>query len=884
MRQLFTLVIMFLLLKQTGSATHIVGGNIHYECNGGNNYTIVMKIYRDCYNGISGFDDPASIGAFDQFGNLIVNIEIPLSSGVVTVLPVDLENLCLNPPTDVCVEECRYDTTLNLNIPPGGLQLAYQRCCRNTSIVNTASNDDIGMTITAFIPDPSIVVCNSNPSYVNYPPIFICLNESFEMDHSATDMDGDQLVYSFCNPLLENEVGNYINPPGAPPYPEMSFYPEFSATYPIASAPAFNIDPVTGILTGTPNELGQYVVGICVEEYRNGILLSSTNRDFQFNVTMCNPNIVASIQEQDDFCAGASMEMFNNSINASTYHWDFGVEGMDTDTSNLEQPTFVFPQPGVFTVTLIVNPGWPCADTAQNIVSSFSALNPEIIVDEYACINHLDHYSLLVNATVGAFAEYSWDFGSGSIPTTSTDASETIITDALALQTFVTVTVSQNGCVESDQLVIENPPDPEAAILPQNSFCDGMIYQFQSQSENATSFAWNFDDESGINNSTEENPEHVFSMPGSFQIMLVVSASNTCSDTAWLDFQIFGDLESYFSRPPDQCVGATDFSFTGEGATTTGAAYTWDFGNDANIQQSSSAAPQHISFVNPGWHEVVLTINENGCTSTYVDSVLVIQNFINAFHVEAGEDCPPLLTLYSAETTSEIEVFYFWDFGDGTSSTDQAGNHTYHETGIYTVTANAFTNSECTESQTQVFENIIHVMPSPIAGFLITPQTVDVSNPIVQITDASEGSIECYYCMSDSGENSDCNFSYTWDATGIQTITQIVTNEFGCSATVTGEVIITGFILYAPNSFSPDDDGVNDVWMPVITGATSYFLQIFNRWGEVIFETTDWTKPWTGDVHEGDYFAQDGVYIYHILAEDLSQLPHEYTGHIVLDR
>jgi gliding motility-associated-like protein len=884
MKKIVLITLCMLLILAKVSATHIVGGNIHYQHNGGNSYTIIMKIYRDCFNGISGFDDPASIGAFDVNGNLLVNIEIPLSSATITELPIDLDNLCLNPPTNVCVEECRYDTTLNLTIPNGGLQLAYQRCCRNTSIVNTASNDDIGMTITAFIPDLDVAAINSNPAYINYPPIFICLNQPFEMDHSAADADGDQLVYSFCNPLLENVGTNYINPPGAPPYPQMNFYPEFSASYPIASNPAFEIDPVTGILTGTPIELGQYVVGICVEEYRNGVLLSSTNRDFQFNVTICDPNIVASIQEQTDFCAGASVEMFNNSTNATTYHWDFGVVGIENDTSNLEQPTYTFPEPGIFEVMLVVNPGWPCADTAYSTVSSFPAINPEIVVEEYACINNEDHYLLSVISAASNLANFVWDFGPNSIPNSSNNEFETIVTDPSSAFTNISVTITDNGCIESDFITIENPPDPEASILPQSSFCDGMTYDFQSESENAESFLWNFDDESGLNESTVENPEYTFSQPGNFEIMLIVSAENACPDTAWLNFVIFPNLEAFFEQPDAQCFGTTNFSFEAIGANSNAALYSWDFGSTAIPSTSTLSSPNNIVFANAGWNEVTLSISENGCTSTHTDSILVIQNFTNEFHVHSIEDCAPVLADYYAETTSDIEVFYYWEFGDGESSTEREGNHTYHQTGVYTITGTAFTNSSCTETHTEIFENVVRVMPSPIAGFYITPQQVDVANPLVEITDASQGSISCEYVMSDGGSNADCNFEYTWNATGIQNITQIVTNEYGCSATVSGEVIISGFIIYVPNSFSPDYDGLNDEWLPIVRGATSYSLTIFNRWGELIFETDEVNKPWLGEVNQGDYFAQDGIYVYHILAEDLSKLPHEHTGHIVLTR
>jgi hypothetical protein len=263
------------------SATHIVGGNIHYEYLGNDEYLIQLYVYRDCASSSTDFDDPAAVGVFDSNGNLVENIEIPISDAVISDVPVDTGNPCLDPPDGICVKEAIYTATVFLPPIPGGYTLAYQRCCRNTTLVNCESNDDLGSTFFAEIPGSGDFE-NSNPLFNEYPPVVICLNQPFTFDHSASDLDGDVLVYEFCSPLLTNEPGFYINPPGAPPYPELQFYPEYDFEYPIDSDPAFSIDPSTGLLTGTPTALGQYVVGICVKEYRNNMLIATMNRDFQF--------------------------------------------------------------------------------------------------------------------------------------------------------------------------------------------------------------------------------------------------------------------------------------------------------------------------------------------------------------------------------------------------------------------------------------------------------------------------------------------------------------------------------------------------------------------------------------------------------------------------
>jgi gliding motility-associated-like protein len=138
--------------------------------------------------------------------------------------------------------------------------------------------------------------------------------------------------------------------------------------------------------------------------------------------------------------------------------------------------------------------------------------------------------------------------------------------------------------------------------------------------------------------------------------------------------------------------------------------------------------------------------------------------------------------------------------------------------------------------------------------------------------------------MSDGGESDDCSFLYSWTESGTQTITQYVTNEFGCTSSVTGTVIIEGFTFYAPNSFTPNGDELNDFWLTEMTGISKYELSVYNRWGELIFHSTNPDQPWTGEIRDGLYFAPDGVYNFTVMVDDLRSQPHQFTGHIRLTR
>ena len=367
----YLLLLFLTMFSLKNFATHIVGGEIYYDCLGGNNYRITLKAYRDCYNGIPPFDNPATIFIFNSSGTYLDSLQIAAPAAV--ILPFPLSNPCLVPPTDICVEEAIYQVVVNLPPLAGGYDFTYQRCCRNGTILNLVSPGNVGSTYMAHIPDPGLAICNSSPHYNNFPPIFLCAGVPLNFDHSATDPDGDSLYYQLCDaftglspscPILGPQTATGCNPIAAsPPAPFVPWLAPYNGSYPMSSSPALAVHPVTGLMTGTPNMVGQWVIAVCVSEYRNGVLLDVNKRDFQFNVVNCGIP-VASIPVQQPFCFGSPSTFSQNSINAFTYHWDFGDPATSLDTSNVFSPTWTYATVGTYTLTLTVNPNTVCTDTA----------------------------------------------------------------------------------------------------------------------------------------------------------------------------------------------------------------------------------------------------------------------------------------------------------------------------------------------------------------------------------------------------------------------------------------------------------------------------------------------------------------------------------------
>jgi gliding motility-associated-like protein len=510
-------------------ATHIVGGEIYYECIGNNNYLITLKVYRDCLNGEAPYDDPATISVYNSSGAWLMDLQVSLPGS--TPVPPIINNPCLQYPPNICVEEAVYVAEANLPPIPGGYHLAYQRCCRNGTILNLSDPGNAGATYYCYIPDQSVVTCNSSPSYTNFPPIVLCAGDPLNFDHSATDPDGDVLVYELCEPYTgASALDPMPVPAAAPPYQFVGWNNPYSGTYPLASSPALVIDANTGLLTGTPNTIGQFVVAVCVSEYRNGVLLSVNKRDFQFNVMNCTSNVFAAIPSQTNFCDGLTVEFSDASTNGTYYHWDFGVIPVFNDTSDIQNPSFVYPDTGTYTVTLVVNPGYTCADTTTSVYEIYPNLQAAIAPVADQCFLN-NSFSFQAAGQFGANAVFAWDFGGNASPQTSTAQNPVGISfNVLGLQQ-IELTISENNCSSSATTSFTTYPQPVAAFDPEPLIgCAPYTVQFTDSSVAGTTlqYVWTFGDGA---TSTDANPIHIYELPGVYDVGLSVITTNGCIDT-----------------------------------------------------------------------------------------------------------------------------------------------------------------------------------------------------------------------------------------------------------------------------------------------------------------------------------------------------------------
>jgi gliding motility-associated-like protein len=625
-------IIVFLFLSIKSSATHIVGGEIFYDYLGADNYRITLKLYRDCYSGLALYDDPATIFVFNSSGTLVDSIQITFPGSA--VLPSSVNNPCFTPPTNVCVEEAVYQAIVSLPPIAGGYNISYQRCCRNNSILNIVSPGDVGSTYMAHIPEPSIASNNSSPHFVNFPPIFLCEGIPFTFDHAAIDADGDSLYYELCDPftgldpscpiLGTQATGNCSQLGSPPPFAFVPWLAPYNASYPLSASPALTINSQTGLMTATPNLIGQWVVGVCVSEYRNGVLIDVNKRDFQFNVVNC-PNLpVASIPEQTQFCNGYTVNFTSNSSGAFSYNWDFGDISITNDTSNIETPTWTYADTGLYSVSLIINQGTLCVDTQTTDFLIYPLLNASFTPPQGQCFlgNGFDFQGI---GTFSTYASYVWSFGSLASPDSSFALNPTQVSFQNSGNHLVTFTVSENGCTKTytDSIVVY--PQPEALFdVSTDTLCvlNPVSFIDSSTSDSPLNYLWSFGNGTS---STLSNPTTEYAQAGSYNVSLLVTSENVCTDTYNLPtaldvqpspvagFTLSNTVLSSFNSQLtiiDQSLFATNCSI---------------FWGDGSLSDNCDSSHQ---YVNSGYYTIMQVVeNEIGCSDTALADVEVESEF-----------------------------------------------------------------------------------------------------------------------------------------------------------------------------------------------------------------------------------------------------------------
>ncbi|MFA0960772.1 PKD domain-containing protein [Roseivirga sp. BDSF3-8] len=358
-----------------------------------------------------------------------------------------------------------------------------------------------------------------------------------------------------------------------------------------------------------------------------------------------------------------------------------------------------------------------------------------------------------------------------------------------------------------------------------------------------------------------------------FEVRYEAESQYGCQKSKVWDIFVYPDMSAAFDATPERQV-LPDATVTVTNQSSAGDwDYLWEWGDGAT---STDTDPVPHTYAGYGVYEIKLTLkNDGGCVSEYsrqvtIEPVLPIVDFVGT----PRSGCAPLTVEFTNQTKFAREDTYFWEFGDNLgTSTVKNPVYTYTQPGIYSVRLTA--SNDLGVDVEEVKESYIEVYENPRASFNVRPRTVYLPDMPVYTVNLSYKADQYIWDFGDGTTYEDYEPVHTYATPGVYDIKLIAIGADGCTDTLLIEKAINaveGGEVRIPNAFTPNLDGpiggevpgggavVNDVFLPLMEGVTEFNMQIFNRWGELLFESEDKNVGWDG-YYKGQLCAPD-VYVY----------------------
>lgn len=604
-------------------------------------------------------------------------------------------------------------------------------------------------------------------------------------------------------------------------------------------------------------------------------------------------NPVANFTVQD-VCLNDSVfftdsSFVDTSASVTTYLWVFS-DG--TPTSASKDPAHMYINPGEYNVTLLVTTNQLCSDAANKPVNVFDSPVASFTVNDVCVSDSAAFINSSINPSSGIIASWAWNFGDGTTNSTTLNPSHLYAASGNYLATLITYS-SNLACADTLTDSITVFPMPTATFSSQQ-VCFGLPVTFTDASSvtgNNTIVTWNwdFDDESA---SSSQNPNHIYTAFGNYNTSLIVTTGNGCKDTVSNPAVVHPTPDATFINS-NICYGEyavfTDQSTIAPNSTNDAIfSWRWDFGDNTPFINNQNATYLYDTF---GTYTVELKVESDfGCADSVSKTLVVNPKPVVNFTVNDTIGCEPLCVLFTDASTisSGANTLWNWDPGDGSNTGNSAIlNHCYNNDSVFSpnqfsVTLTVTSDSGCVSALTK--PNYITVYPKPVANFITSPTTLTIVDPVITFNNLSTGANLWSWTFGDSDSSAiQTPLAHTYADTGSYLIRLIAGNQFDCADTSYQTIIIEpDFVFYVPSAFTPNDDGINDTFTGEGVFINEFEMLIFDRWGNLIYQTDDITKPWDGKSNNGSELAQKDVYVYAITVTDFKKMKHKYRGTVTI--
>ncbi|MCB0791335.1 MAG: PKD domain-containing protein [Flavobacteriales bacterium] len=566
------------------------------------------------------------------------------------------------------------------------------------------------------------------------------------------------------------------------------------------------------------------------------------------------PSVNAAFVADTAGCSPFDPGFTNLSTGASDFLWTFG----DGSGSIATSPAHLYVAQGlndvVYTAMLLATSAYGCTDTATWSVNVHPA--PIAQFDPVNNMGCQPFQAQFHDQTIGSISN-EWVFGDGSGTTTTPGDvghvyahSDTVPVVFDVLQ----IAMSAFGCVDTALEHVEVHPEVQAVFSAPLDGCSPLTVNPLNSSTGAGSYLWDMGDGTML---VGAGPSHTYvnttNATQSWTITLIATSAFGCADTSQQVVHVHPTPEAVFQATPfTQQYPASTVTIANN--TPAGPwSYAWDLGDGTT---SSTATPGSYNYGTWGAFTITLVVSEGICSDTATQMVEITPPLPTVGFIGSAEGCVPLTVDFT--NTSLLAVSYQWNFGDGGSSTADDPVYTYTQPGTYSVTLTAWSSGGGVSSVVHVDSVVVH--PKATAYFVLQPDEVIVPSQPVFLYNLSGNATSYVWDFGDGTGSTELDPVHYYQDPGEFDVTLIANNAWNCPDTFALQGAVLGSDagdIRFPNAFTPGNsgptDGVydpqsfdNDFFFPVYEGVERYRLQVFDRWGELVFETSDVKVGWDG--------------------------------------
>ncbi|MBN2668050.1 MAG: PKD domain-containing protein [Bacteroidales bacterium] len=589
-------------------------------------------------------------------------------------------------------------------------------------------------------------------------------------------------------------------------------------------------------------------------------------------------------------CHPLTSQMLNLSNGANSYQWQFG----DGASSSVTNPIHVFSnnswqEDTIFRVILTGQSTYGCSDADTLDVRVLPKPVAQIQADvESGCTPLVSN---IFNQSLGADINF-WEFGDGDTLTNNANSIQHIYENPQpnTVNYQLKLNISNHfGCSDMVQSTIEVFPKVTARFICDSAGCSPLALNFVNQSSGAEVYFWEFDSNGS---STEEHPSVIFEnfsdINDTSTIWLIASSNYGCSDTATRNIVVYATPQAVFEALPNQQNFPNTTFIISNQSTYGNWNWAWQFGDG---QTSDVFQPNSHTYSTWGTYNISLSVYNDYCEDSTMHSVKILApNPTADFDFSPKNGCVPLKV--SFENLSLNAENYHWDFGDGFESDAFEPTHYYYDAGTYYVQFNVAGENGSDE----ITLGPIEVYPSPEAHLEVAPMTVYIPDQPIKCFNLSIDEDSVLWLFGDGTQSNLDNPIHYYNEEGLYTITLIAMTEKMCMDTISTDQQVEAKSqgkIDLPNAFKPSGTGPSDgryptpdtdnqVFHPVFRGVSEYELNIFNRWGELIFISNDINIGWDG-YYRGEICKQD-VYVWKVEGKYINGKTFSLAGDVTLLR